>query len=188
MRVLESPWLQPPLGHIHCCTMGSSMAAHGDLLHAVPMNCRGKACSSMGLSGAAGNFCSMPGAPHALLLHWPSCLQGCLFPISHSSLSDAVVQQIAPFLNLLSHEPIAHDSALPSSNGLSSGAGAVSDLTWSSAGLCSQRPPLQPCATRTLLYEYFKLLLLIFSCFLKLWRCKRTMEHCGCIRDNCLSG
>jgi len=43
------PWAVPPLGLIHCCPMGSSMAAHGDLLCVVPMGCRETACSSMGL-------------------------------------------------------------------------------------------------------------------------------------------
>jgi len=33
--------LQPPSGLIYCCTMGSSMAAWGDLLHVVPVGCRG---------------------------------------------------------------------------------------------------------------------------------------------------
>ena len=43
-----SPWTAAPPGLIHCCIMGSSIAARGDLLHTVPM----------GLSWATGNFCS----------------------------------------------------------------------------------------------------------------------------------
>ena len=45
-----SPWAVPPSGLIHCCTMGSSMAACGDLLHMVPIGCRGTACSTIGHS------------------------------------------------------------------------------------------------------------------------------------------
>ena len=43
------PWAVPPLGHIHCCLVRSSMATCGDLLCVVPMGCRGRACFSMGL-------------------------------------------------------------------------------------------------------------------------------------------
>jgi len=53
-----------------CCSLGgSSMAAWGDLLHTAPMGCRETACSSVGLSWAAGSFCSLPRAPSDLLLH-----------------------------------------------------------------------------------------------------------------------
>jgi len=54
---------------IHCCPLGSSMAASRALLCMVPMGCRGTAFSTMGLSWAAGNFCSMPGSHPAVLLH-----------------------------------------------------------------------------------------------------------------------
>lgn len=55
------------------------MAAHGDLLCAVPMTLgqpRRTTYSSIGLSWAAGKFRSVPGAPPVLLLHWLLCLQG----------------------------------------------------------------------------------------------------------------
>lgn len=42
----------------------------------VPMGCRWTTCSSMGLSCAGRNFCSLSGAPPALLLSWPWWLQG----------------------------------------------------------------------------------------------------------------
>lgn len=56
--------LHPPSGLSHCHPMGSSM--RGDLLWAVPMGCRGMACSSMALSWAAGSL--------EFLLGWPGCL------------------------------------------------------------------------------------------------------------------
>lgn len=86
--------LQPPWGHIHCCTMGSSMAACGDLLCLMPMGCSGTGCSTMGLSSAVGSFCSGPGAPPAILLCWPWWLQGC-FSFPPSSFPAAVAQQIS---------------------------------------------------------------------------------------------
>lgn len=49
----------------------------------IPM---GTACSIMGLSWAAENFCSAPGAPPAFLLHWPWWLQ-CYFSPIFSLLS-----------------------------------------------------------------------------------------------------
>lgn len=48
--------LQTPSGLIHCHIIGSSMAAHGDLLCMAPTGCRGTTCSSMGPSWAAGSF------------------------------------------------------------------------------------------------------------------------------------
>ena len=44
------PCAVPPPGLIHCCTVGSSMAARGDVFHVVPVGRRGMACSSVGLS------------------------------------------------------------------------------------------------------------------------------------------
>jgi len=95
--------LQPPPVHIHCCTMGSSMAACGDLLHTVPMGSRGTVCSTMGLSWAAGIFYSTSGAPPALILHLPHWLQSCSslcsslvsFSNGSFSLSSVCVMSIA---------------------------------------------------------------------------------------------
>jgi len=70
--------LYPPSGLIHHRPTGSSVAAWGDLLHVVPMGCKGTACSSVGLSWAAGSCCSLPGAPPVLLC-WPGCLH--IFPL-----------------------------------------------------------------------------------------------------------
>lgn len=56
-----SPWPHPPSGHSHCCSMGSSMAAHGDLLHVVPHGLQKTACSIMG-SQAAVSFRLQPPA------------------------------------------------------------------------------------------------------------------------------
>lgn len=84
------------------CTMGSSMAAHGDLLCVVPVGYRGIVCSTVDLSWPARNFCFMPGAPPALLLHRLCRLQGYFSHISHSSFSAAVAHQFFFLLNLLS--------------------------------------------------------------------------------------
>ena len=84
-----APWAVPPSGLIHCYTTDSSMAACGDLLHMLPMACRGTACSTTGLSWAEGCCCSVPRAPPALLLHRPWGPQGCfshIFFHSHSCL------------------------------------------------------------------------------------------------------
>lgn len=75
------PHRQPPSGHIHCLTAGSSMAACGD----VPMGCRGTACPIMGLFWAPGDF-SKPGTPPALCLHWPfGCRAVSLTVFSHTA-------------------------------------------------------------------------------------------------------
>lgn len=71
------PWAVPPSGFIHCCTMGSSMTAHGDLLLLVPMGYSETACSFIGPSWVAGNFCCMPGASPPILLHWSLCTWRC---------------------------------------------------------------------------------------------------------------
>lgn len=98
-----------PPGHIHCCTMGSSMAAGGDLLRTVLMGCGGTACSITGLSWAVGSCCSTPGASSVLLLPWPWCPQGC-FLFSHSSLPAA--KQFILVLNLLFQRQAQHCSWL----------------------------------------------------------------------------
>ena len=46
-------WAAVPSSLMHCCTIGSSTAARGDLLCVVPMDCRGTACSSVGFWAAA---------------------------------------------------------------------------------------------------------------------------------------
>uniref|UniRef100_A0A8V1A1J9 Deoxynucleoside triphosphate triphosphohydrolase SAMHD1 n=2 Tax=Gallus gallus TaxID=9031 RepID=A0A8V1A1J9_CHICK len=61
-----APWAASPSAHIHCCTTGSPMAAKGDLLRVVPVGCGGTACSTVGLSWAAGSCCSAPGPSSAL--------------------------------------------------------------------------------------------------------------------------
>lgn len=73
--------------HILCCSVGSFMAALGDLLLVVPAP-----------PWALGNFCTAPGAAPTLFLHWPWYLQGCsqLF----NPLSSFFVQQFFPLLNL----------------------------------------------------------------------------------------
>lgn len=91
----EYPWAVPPPDLIHCCPMGYSVAAWGDLPCAVPMACRGMACSSTGLSWAAGSCCS------SLELLLPSSctnqyLQGYFSPISHS-LSQLLLCSIISF-------------------------------------------------------------------------------------------
>jgi len=75
-------------------TMGSTMAAHADLLHMAPMGCRRTACSVMGLSWSAGNYCSLPGAPPTIL-HWPYCQQG-YFSFFHSILPSLLTAQLCP--------------------------------------------------------------------------------------------
>lgn len=90
-----SPWAPPWL---HGC---------GDLLCVVPMCCRRTDFSSMGLFGAAVNYCSAPGASPALFLHWPWCLQVCFsifsipFPsIQHYSLAH-LWPEVGPFVSQL---------------------------------------------------------------------------------------
>lgn len=63
------PWAMPPSGLILCCTMGFSMAARGDLLCIVSVDCRGTDYSSMGFFWAAESFCFARGTLPALLLH-----------------------------------------------------------------------------------------------------------------------
>ena len=92
------------------------MAAQRDLLCMVPTGCRGMACSSMGLSWAEGSYCCVPGAPPALLLHSPWCLQGC-FLTALTPLPVAVVWNYFPSLYLLSPEHNRHHSWLNSGSG-----------------------------------------------------------------------
>jgi len=109
-----SLWAVPLSGHIHCCPVGSSMALQGDLLHVVPTGCGGTDYSSMGLSWAAGSFCSVPGAPPALFLHWPWYLQG-YFPVVFSAPSpNCCCRKFSPSLHLLSQSTHSntHGSAL----------------------------------------------------------------------------
>lgn len=49
----EYPWAVPPPGLIHCCPMGYSVAAWGDLLCEMPVSWKGMVCSSTGLSWSA---------------------------------------------------------------------------------------------------------------------------------------
>ena len=83
-----SPWAAAPAQGcscegIYCCPWALPWL-YGEIhgFHAVPVGCRGTVCSSMGLSWAAGNFCSVPGAPPALNL----VDAGLLLIFSHSSL------------------------------------------------------------------------------------------------------
>lgn len=39
--------LQPPPGHIHCCTVGSFVVASGDVLCVMPKGCRGQPCGPL---------------------------------------------------------------------------------------------------------------------------------------------
>ena len=57
----DSSWAVTPLGIVHRCTVGSPMDTHGDMLHMMPLGCRGTACSSMILFWASGSSCSAPG-------------------------------------------------------------------------------------------------------------------------------
>lgn len=61
---------------------------HGEISY------RRMACSSTGLSWAAGSCCCMPGA-FPVLVHSPWCLQGCCSHFSHSTPQPAVVQQFS---------------------------------------------------------------------------------------------
>lgn len=70
--------LRPPSGHIHCYTLGSSMAACRDQLHVVPMGFWRAVCSTMNFSWAAGNFCSGASGTFCPLQHWLWSLQGFL--------------------------------------------------------------------------------------------------------------
>lgn len=92
--------LWTPSNYIHCCTGGSSVAAGGQLLCIVPTDCRDTACSSMGLSWAAGSVCSPPAPSPALLLHSPWCIQSFFYTCCYFSLLAAVVQHFFPSLNL----------------------------------------------------------------------------------------
>lgn len=56
-------WAVSPPGHIHCCTIGLSIARLWVLLLVVPMGCRGTDCSTMGLFWASGSFYSTSRAP-----------------------------------------------------------------------------------------------------------------------------
>lgn len=64
------PWAVPPSGCIHCCAVGSSMAACGGLLCVVPMGCWGQPAPPWASSGLQGDS--------ALLLkhHLPSFCTG----------------------------------------------------------------------------------------------------------------
>jgi len=93
-----------PSGRIHGCPAGSSAAARGDQLGAVPAGCRGTARSSVRLSWAAGRCCSAPGAPPALT--------------SLSSPPAAVAQQLFRSFSLLSRStPSAAQSSAPAAAG-----------------------------------------------------------------------
>lgn len=98
-----------PSGRIHCCTVGSSMAAW-DLLCVASTGCRGTASSSTGLSWAARGFCSAHGSPPALTLLAARLLLPRFSPLSPSCCCATVFSS----LNLLlqSTLSIAHASAL----------------------------------------------------------------------------
>lgn len=152
MRALRR-W-QPPPGHTHCCAVGFSLAARGDLLCVVLMGFWRTTCSTIGLSGTARSFCSMSGAPPVLVC-WPWWLQVLLcssfFPLLKSAL------------------PEVHPALLTAQHWASFGAaGAGSDVTWGSDELYSQRPLPQLLATKSLLH---KLATYVFRAWLKeAWR------------------
>ena len=120
------------------------MATHGSLLCLVPISCRGTACSTMGLSWAAGSCCSMSGAPPALTLR--------VAGLFHNLLSLLLLcnRFFFPFLNLLSQNvcSVARGSALCSSMSL---LGQLELALICCCGLCPQRTPFQSFACKTLL-------------------------------------
>ena len=87
------PWAVAPSGLILCCTVGSSVAAQGDLLCVAPTVCGGTACSSVGLSWAARSCCSAPRAPPALLGACRAAALSFLLP------SPSCCCTVLPFLN-----------------------------------------------------------------------------------------
>ena len=117
------PWAVPPSGCIHCCAVGSSMAACGGLPCMVgTVEGQRTACSSMGLSCAVG-------APPSELTMVPA---GLFFLHSYFSLPAAVVQCLLPFLNLFSHRSWLSSGWWWVSSGA---AEAGSDLMWGSCWL-----------------------------------------------------
>jgi len=125
----------------HCCPMGSSMAARWDLLCVVSMgcSCKGTVCTCMVLFWAAGNFCSVPGAPPALLLQWSQGLQGC-YSLSYSCA------EFFPFLKSILEEHTQHHPWLRSAQWW--GHLEQLEMAWiwcgAAAGLCFQRTPWNP--------------------------------------------
>ena len=117
-----------PSGLIHCCTMGSSTAAHGDLLCMVQVGCRETACSSMGFLWAS--ECCCP--PSALTLGAAGLLL-----VSCSSLPAAVAQKFFPPFSLLSQST--------PSGACGSALVAVAGPCWSS-GSCSALTQAEPCS------------------------------------------
>ena len=97
------PWAVAPSGLILCCTVGSSVAAQGDLLCVAP---------TQSLWGHSLLLCGpLLGCRELLLSAWSTpCFLSALTSVpaklllshSHSSLPAAVAQQFFPFLNLLS--------------------------------------------------------------------------------------
>jgi len=73
---------------IYCCTKGSSLAACRDVLRAVPIGCRGTACSSWTSPGPQGTAASLT--------------------FSHSSLPATEVWQFFPSLDPLSQRHTQH--------------------------------------------------------------------------------
>jgi len=119
-------------GVLHGCSWRSApYCAHG---------LQGAACSTTDLSWASESFCSLPGTPPSVTLR---ATQGC-FSLSHFSLlsPSCCCTAVLPFLNLLT---LTHSALLTAQLWQQQALfGAGSDLTWGSAGLCSQRPPQLP--------------------------------------------
>ena len=107
---------------IYCCTKGSSLAACRDVLRAVPIGCRGTACSSWTSPGPQGTAASL--LEH-LLPSFYADPGGCmatsppsLTPLSQLQLHDTVS---VPSIHSPRGVPsITHGSALPSGGSLCS--------------------------------------------------------------------
>ena len=102
------PWAVPPSGLILCWTVGSSTVPCGDVLHVVPVVCRGTACSSL---------CGPLLGHRELLLHtWstscppPALILGAAGPLL-PRLPAAVAQQ-ALIPSLQSTPPEVHPASL----------------------------------------------------------------------------
>lgn len=144
------PWAVPPSALIHCWTVGSSTVPCGDVLHVVPVVCRGTACSSL---------CGPLLGHRELLLHtWStSCpppalilgAAGLLLP----HLPAAVAQQ-ALIPSLQSTPPEVHPASLTAqlcpAVGPCGSSWSCCALTWGSAECCSQSHPGSSLATNTL--------------------------------------